>query len=728
MSLRSRMIVAELPLLASLGLASPTRAVDFDWNEPGGGVFTSAPNWQPFNPAPPFLLGPGAVDDAVHFDLGTVSEDRYTVSQVSGQNHELLIHNDSLTLEFSGDYSLPNTQAGVPNFVVGVGDGDAADVILTGHGGAIFQPLRTFLAASPASSGMVAVRGSDWLLDVGHQIMVGWYGTGSLTIEDGADVVSFAPLIGTFDGSIGTAIVRGAGSSWASGGQMSVAVSGTATLTIEDGGSVTSGGASIGNSSGGSGSVSVRGPSSWNMGGTVFLGYGGTGTLAIEDGGSATAQQAWLGGWADEGFGTGTIDVRGRGASFVVGEDCGGCGGDLTVGVSNSGALTIEDGGRVSNVGGWLGLNPGSTGIAFVRGSSRWDNAETLFVGDEGTGTVVIEAGGRVASADGWLGVNPDAMGTASVRDTGSSWDSGHLFVGSQGAGHLSIEDGGNVSNTSAWMGHLFTGSGTVTVRGVGSTWDVAGALHVGYAGAGTLVIDAGGDVTSRSAEIAATFGSTSSATVAGAGSTWESGTLHVGSAGTGALTISDGGIVISADATIGDRGTIPVDGANAVWLLDGSLAMEDEAQAGTLGIGIAGLTAHGLVSVAGDAQLAGALELTLKDGFVPHAHDSFTLLTSGGGISGGFDNVANGHRLDTADGHGSFLVHYGSTSAANPDHIVLTGYLVPEPGVLLTTLAASTALLSMRWRSRKVAGSRAAPGSPQSHSSGPRSRRRART
>ncbi len=693
--------------LASLafGFASPARAVEYFWSAAAGGAFSSAPNWQPYNPSPPFLLGPGGVNDSVHFDLGTLPADRYTVDQVAGLNDKLMIHGDSLMLEFSDDYSLPNYQAGVPNFVVGVDAGDVADVVLTGHGGAVFQPSRTFIAASPASSGTVTATGSDWLWNVGHQVMVGWEGAGTLIIQDGADVISLAPLIGALEGSMGTAIVRGAGSTWDAGTQISVGVGGTATLTIEDGGNVASLGASIGNSVGASGLTSVHDPGSrWDMSGTVFLGYGGSGELAIEDGGSVTAGQVWLGGWADEGFGTGTVGVRGADASFVVGQGCVGCSGDLTVGVSNLGTLTIEDGGAVSNAGSaWLGLNSGSTGISTVQDmGSRWDVAETLFIGDAGDGTMAIEAGGEVTSAGGWLGVDPDATGTASVRGAGSRWDGSLLFVGAQGAGDLTIEDGGRVASTGAWVGYQFGGNGAVTLRGVGSRWDIAGALRVGYSGDGTIAIEAGAGVTSQSADIAATFGSTSAATVTGAGSTWESGTLHVGSAGTGALTISDGGVVASADGTIGDRGTIQVDGSDSVWMLRGSLTMEDEAQAGTLGIGIAGPSASGLVSVAGGAQLAGALELTLDDGFVPEAQDTFTVVSTGGGIAGEFDNVADGQRLDTADGHGSFLVHYGATSALNPGHVVITDFLVPEPDAIVSAPAASIALLSLRWVSTR--------------------------
>ena len=691
----TRSTLVMIALSVSFGGSLPAGALDFYWNDASDGSFASAPRWLPYDPIPPGVaLGPGGVNDIVHFDLGAQPQERYTVSDVAGSNDEMHIHDDSLTLVFSADYTLPKVVASVPNFIVGVDDGDTADVVLTGQNGAVFQPHRSFLGAVAGSSGSVVATGSDWLWDVGHQLMVGWYGTGMLTIEAGADVVSSAPLIGTFDDAIGTVIVRGAGSSWANSSQMSVAVGGTAVLEIEDGGTVSAGRSSVGNSSGALGMVFVRGAGSrWDLASTVFFGYGGTAELTIEDGGTMTAGDAWLGGWADEGFGTATAVVRGAESSWTL--ECPACDGSLTVGVSNQATLRIEDGGRVANVGGWIGLNAGANGAVIVGGTrARWSNAGQLFVGDAGTGTLLVESGGSVASTDGWIGVHPDAIGAVTVHGADASWDNdGLLFLGSQGTGTLRVEAGGNVSNTDTWMGLLVGSTSSATVADAGSAWNIRGPLRVGYASDAMLRIEAGGEVTSASADIAATFGSTSDVTVTGAGSSWDSGNLRIGSAGTGALTIEAGGAVASDDGTIGDRGTLHVEGAGSLWSLRGSLEMEDEALAGTLGVGISGPAAHGVVNVAGTAQLAGTLEVTLHDGFAPDPLDSFTVLVSGGGIAGAFDNVASGLRLDTADGLGSFRVDYGPSSAANPDHVVLSDFVVPEPDTVLMALVACAAL-----------------------------------
>lgn len=98
---------------------------------------------------------------------------------------------------------------------------------------------------------------------------------------------------------------------------------------------------------------------------------------------------------------------------------------------------------------------------------------------------------------------------------------------------------------------------------------------------------------------------------------------------------------------------------------------------------------------------MGGELELSLLDGYEQsiQADDTFAVITADG-IDGAFANVANGERLFTADGLGSFLVHYGQDSAFNPNHVVLSSFLVPEPaGVLWLGAAALLGMLRRRGR-----------------------------
>lgn len=90
-------------------------------------------------------------------------------------------------------------------------------------------------------------------------------------------------------------------------------------------------------------------------------------------------------------------------------------------------------------------------------------------------------------------------------------------------------------------------------------------------------------------------------------------------------------------------------------------------------------------LDVGGTARLDGSLLLQLVNGFQDRVSftDTFTLLQSGN-LTGEFLNAANGQRLSTVDGLGSFIVSYGPESPFDPTSVVLSAYLaVPEPGAL---------------------------------------------
>ncbi len=100
----------------------------------------------------------------------------------------------------------------------------------------------------------------------------------------------------------------------------------------------------------------------------------------------------------------------------------------------------------------------------------------------------------------------------------------------------------------------------------------------------------------------------------------------------------------------------------------------------GTLSVLVADLldaaSPDGLL-VDGQATLAGDLTLSLDDVRFPFTDEPFQILTADGGLLGAFDNAAPGQRLDTADGLGSFLVHYGPASPFDPDRVVLTDFVL---------------------------------------------------
>jgi hypothetical protein len=82
-------------------------------------------------------------------------------------------------------------------------------------------------------------------------------------------------------------------------------------------------------------------------------------------------------------------------------------------------------------------------------------------------------------------------------------------------------------------------------------------------------------------------------------------------------------------------------------------------------------------ISVLGNFNLGGALSVNLVNGFQSQvaATDKFVVATNTAAISGSFANVANGGRLATADGTGTFVVHYGTASTSDPTTLVLDSF-----------------------------------------------------
>lgn len=83
-------------------------------------------------------------------------------------------------------------------------------------------------------------------------------------------------------------------------------------------------------------------------------------------------------------------------------------------------------------------------------------------------------------------------------------------------------------------------------------------------------------------------------------------------------------------------------------------------------------------MNVSGSATFGGTLEVSLVNGFVPAAGDSFTVLTAGPPITGAFTNAPNGSRFPTTDGRGSFIATYSD------NHLVLSNFVTKPPAQLL--------------------------------------------
>ncbi len=171
----------------------------------------------------------------------------------------------------------------------------------------------------------------------------------------------------------------------------------------------------------------------------------------------------------------------------------------LRVGVSATGALTIQNGGTMNNTLGIIADNAGSVGTVIVDSvGSTWTNSSDLYVGSDGSGTLTVRNGGAVSNAYGFIGRYSGATGNVTVDGAGSSWtNSSDLNVGATGSGTLTIRNGGTVSNDFSFVGADPGSTGVATVDGAGSTWTTAGDFYLGQSGNGTLTVRSGGTLSS---------------------------------------------------------------------------------------------------------------------------------------------------------------------------------------------------------------------------------------
>jgi T5SS/PEP-CTERM-associated repeat protein len=281
-----RRILVCVTLLASLGTRSAALGVDYFWQNSTGGAFTEFSNWTPM--APP---GPGGSNDTANFDLGVNTSSRYTITDVAGENDQLLVHSDSLELSIFPEYSLLSPGGGNPSFVVGASSGDAANVILSGAPISILETEVTRIGNVAGSSGVVTARGLQWIGNGNFRI--GHAGTGTLTIDDDATVSNVNASIGHLLGATGTANVRGV---WNTSGDLLIGREGVGDLTAFSGSSITSAEGSIGSASTGEGSVTVDGlDAAWTITNSLTIGGSGAGRLQISTAANVTSTNAYVG-------------------------------------------------------------------------------------------------------------------------------------------------------------------------------------------------------------------------------------------------------------------------------------------------------------------------------------------------------------------------------------------------------------------------------------------------
>jgi T5SS/PEP-CTERM-associated repeat protein/autotransporter-associated beta strand protein len=429
----------------------------------------------------------------------------------------------------------------------------------TVESGATLEADGVYVSGAPGGAGSLTVTGPGTVLDGKLCIYVGGDGNdsgttgdGLLTISNGATATATIVAAGNDTGLTGTILLTGAGSSL------------TTVPNVNYVGNVYAGYTS-------DGAITVQDGASLTAAGALRVGWadGSTGTVNVESGSTATSANGVIG---YESNATGTVTVTGSGSTWTNNDE-------IVVGWSGTGTMTVEAGATVTNAHeGTVGYQAGSHGTVTVTGpGSTWTNGGELVVGWSGTGEMTISDGGKVTNTNGFLGARDGGSGTATVTGAGSTWESsGQLILGyGASTGLLTIENGGKVINSDGRIGLSANSTGTVTVTGANSTLTDNGAiLRVGYDGTGTLTIAEGGQVTigtetggvyDGAVTIASNAGSTGTLIIGAAegSSAAAAGTLRAASvvfgSGTGEIIFNHTSSGLQFDSAISGAGAVKV-------------------------------------------------------------------------------------------------------------------------------------------------------------------------
>ncbi len=580
-------LVALLPLTLS-AQSSWTGSVDNDWTEPG--------NWSP--------SAPGSGDDAL-IDTG----------------HAFV--------------SAPGIE--VNRLVVGESGGSSGELTLQAGGG-LSVSTESILGYDVGSEGVVTVTGVGSTWSTGA-LVVGTFGGGSLSVLDGALVVSASVDLasgnaGGAGATSGEVLVSGAGSRWEVAGAFAVGAYADETtynhaeLTVADGGAVAVGG--------GAGTLQIH------NNGLVRVGVGGAagvleaGEIALEDTGeldpdtqpSAVAATLAFDHSDDIAF-----------AALISG------GGRLTK--AGAGTLTLTGNGAadLSSAETFSGLTEVSDGTLVLDVAGYWDGAGDFAVG--GPGAVLRVAAGTTLAND----IFASAGGTVEVAGALEYGFSGSHFTDAT----LRVLDGGAIIDGDV----VLEGTSVLVLEGADA---VQGGFFTLESGA-TLQANATGAV--RDADLDLNAGAVLSL---GADEALDNTFVAMGAAG---MVLNGHDVTLVGLAAMG--GTITNDAVDAATFTVDSCGCDglsyffglfsDGAEgSGALGLTVTGagaLLANGTLSHTGPTVVDGAVLLIIGDpsGEVasPVAITSSAVTVQNGGTFGGNGTaqsvtVLDGGTLDPGD------------------------------------------------------------------------------
>ena len=269
--------------------------------------------------------------------------------------------------------------------------------------------VTTLSGVSVGYSGMTTITGGTLQIDG----TLGGVLSGAQRVENGAFVIKNGgvavnltqdSIVGTDNGYVGEATVTGVGSSWVNSHDLFVGDFGTGTLTIAEGAAVSNDNAYVGNKADAIGTVTVTG-SSWSNNSDLYLGFDGTATLNVENGGTVDAESGVIGYRSGS---DGTVTVTGAGSTWTSQT--------MLVGHRGNGALTVADGGEASIEYGYVGGETGTGAVTVTGTGSSLTSSNELVVGEFTTGTLTMADGGVVQSSAGIVEVGKELGGNGTLN------------------------------------------------------------------------------------------------------------------------------------------------------------------------------------------------------------------------------------------------------------------------------------------------------------------------
>jgi T5SS/PEP-CTERM-associated repeat protein len=363
------------------------------------------------------LVGSGF--DSFVFDNSSVA----SINKVDGE--------DTLTITVTAD--------GIKTADIGTG----IDVI----NGAQVTFARGYLGYASGDSTAVTVSGNGSALTTSSELYVGYNGASTLTIADGGSVsntTATAGYIGYATGASGEVTVTGEGSTWTNSGTLYVGYNGSGTLAIADGASVGVAGTTyVSYNTASTGSIAFDGGSLSTKGFYANASeLSGTGTISAN-------------GLVGSGFDSFVFDNSSVASiNKVDGEDTltvtVTADGTNTADIGTS--FDVINGAQVFFAGAYLGYASGDSAVATVSGNgSALTTSSTLYVGNSGTGTLTVSEGASVSSQSIRIGNGIGTTSEVTVSGNGSALTtSSTLYVGSSGTGTLTIADHAKVTTGSA--------------------------------------------------------------------------------------------------------------------------------------------------------------------------------------------------------------------------------------------------------------------------------------